>query len=146
MNAPIKGGLPAALGLVFIGLLFLGLFASPDGWNASADQGGSSWGDDPSRRNDGPITFMLTPKGMEGGQFLVDIRVDTHTGDLKELNLKKQVRLKIDGRSYAPTGEVRLRGHHAGGTLVFPLQHAPKQFEIVILAVGSMGDVRFNWP
>ncbi len=135
-----------ALGQLFIGLFFLGLSAGSAGWNANAEQGGSPWGDDPSRRNDGPIMFMLTPKGMEGGQFLVDISVDTHSGDLKNLDLKRQVRLKIDGRSYAPTEEVRLRGHHAGGTLVFPLQHAPKQFEIVILAVGSMGDVVFRWP
>ncbi len=146
MIGQYKWGILVVLGLLFIGLVSLGLFAGPAGWNANAEQGDSPWGDDPSRRNDGPITFMLTPKGVDGGQFRVDISVDTHSGDLKNLDLKRQVRLKIDGRSYAPTEEVSLRGHHAGGTLVFPLQHAPKQFEIVILAVGSMGDVVFCWP
>ena len=146
MNEPYKRGVLAALRLLFIALLSLGLLATPGIWIASAVQGDSLWGDDPSRRNDGAIMFILTPKGVDGGQFLVDIRVDTHSGDLKNLDLKKQVRLKINGRSYAPTTKVGLRGHHADGTLVFPLQQAPRRFEIVILAVGTMGDVVFRWP
>ena len=146
MNGKIREGFFVVLGLLFIGLLSLGLLATPGGGNANAEQAGSPWGDDPSRRNDGPIMFMLTPKGIEGGQFHVEISVNTHSGDLKNLDLNRQVRLKIAGRSYAPIGRVRLRGHHAGGTMVFPLQDAPQQFEIVILAVGTMGDVTFQWP
>ena len=90
--------------------------------------------------------FQLTPMGGEDGQFRVDIRADIHTGDLGALNLKKQVRLKTGGRSYSPVKDVRMGGHHSGGSLVFPLKEVPERFEIVILAVGTMGDVTFQWP
>lgn len=129
-----------------IGVLALSLVTLPGMWNAMAGQGASPWGDNPSRRNKGPIMFELTPQGVAGGQFLVEIRVDTHAGNLGSLDLIKQVRLKADGRSYSPVKATRLGGHHAGGTMVFPLNVAPKRFEIIILAVGTMGDLTFRWP
>ncbi len=135
-----------ALGPLVLGVLALSLLIIPGVCTAVAGQGSSPWGADATRRNEGPIMFQLTPKGVEGEHFRVDIRVDTHSGDLSELNLKKQVRLKAGGRSYSPVTNVRMGGHHSGGILVFPLKEAPERFEIVILAVGTMGDVTFQWP
>ena len=137
---------PWAQGPLVLGVLALGLLAIPGVWNSVAGQGPSPWGADATRRNEGAIRFQLTPRGVEDGHFRVDIRVDTHSGDLSNLNLKKQLRLKAGGRSYSPVTDVRLGGHHSGGTLIFPLKEAPERFEIVILAVGTMGDLTFKWP
>ncbi|MEE8433704.1 MAG: hypothetical protein V3S64_02850 [bacterium] len=76
----------------------------------------------------------------------MDIRVDTHSGDLSKIDLKRQLLLMTGGKTLSPTTSVRLGGHHSGGKLFFALQRTPERFEIVIGKVGSMGELTFRWP
>ena len=145
MKKRISRTFPWAQPLVF-SALFLNLITILLGVNALADQGIPSWWADAVRSNKGPITFQLTPKGVEDGYFRVEILVDTHSGDLSDLDLKKQLFLKVEGREYSPLTEVRMSGHHSGGTLVFPLKEIPERFEIVIKKLRTMGDMTFIWP
>jgi len=98
------------------------------------------------KSSQGEVSVRLTPRGVEEGQFLVEVRVDTHSGDLADLDLQKATALRVEGRTYRPTKAVRLGGHHSSGTLAFAVPEAPAQFEIVISGVRSMADVTFRWP
>ena len=76
---------------------------------------------------------------------MIDFRVDTHSGDLSEIDLRRTVSFEVGEESYSPIEATSLRGHHAQGTLAFSLSEAPEHFVIVIAAVRDMGDLRFEW-
>jgi hypothetical protein len=119
------------------------LFAAHTPGPASA---APAWAEDPRRSNQGAIMFRLTPQGVVDGRFTVEVRVDTHSGDLADLNLEEATVLRIGGATHRPMSPVKLGGHHARGTMVFALRQVPQNFEIVIKSVGSMGDLTFRWP
>lgn len=106
----------------------------------------SPWGESAARRHIGPITITLTPTEMRGDSLLVDVRLDTHSGDLARLDLQRQVRLVAAGRSHAPTEAVALGGHHSGGTLAFQVGTLPERFEIVVTGLDPAGPVALRWP
>lgn len=99
-----------------------------------------------AKSTSGDVSFNLTPRGVENGHFLVDVRVDTHSGELGDLDLRDAATLQVGDRTYRPTDAVSLRGHHASGTLRFALAEAPANFAITIGGVRSMQDVTVRWP
>jgi hypothetical protein len=111
----------------------------------SAPEAGSS-GYATKRSGGGEVMFRVTPRGMEAGRFLVDVRVDTHSGDLAELDLRAATTLEASGRALHPIAPAALRGHHAGATLAFDLAEAPDRLEIVFTGVRGMPDVVLQWP
>lgn len=100
----------------------------------------------PSRASQGDVSFELTPRGMVDGRFVVDLRADTHGGDLSEVDLARAATLRAAGKSYKPLEADSLRGHHSGGSMAFALGAAPDSFEIVLDGIRSLGEVRFRWP
>lgn len=99
-----------------------------------------------ARSTSGGVSFDLTPRGVEKGRFLVDVRVDTHSGELGDRDLRDAAALQVGDRTYRLTDAVSLRGHHASGTLRFPLAEAPANFGITIGGVRSMQDGTVRWP
>lgn len=99
-----------------------------------------------TRSNTGDVMFDLTPRGIEDGRFLVDVRVNTHSGDLATVDLQASSRLRVGTTDYAPLEAVPLSGHHSMGVLAFDLDEAPESFEIVISGVRSLEDLSFRWP
>lgn len=90
--------------------------------------------------------FKLTPKGVEGGKFLVKIEVDTHSGNLGDLDLQRVTTLHVDSEILKPIEPINLGGHHSGSTLIFEQSYEPSEFEIRITGVRQMGDLVFRWP
>jgi hypothetical protein len=107
---------------------------------------GTSRAGQDTRSNRGPIVFFLTPQGVKDGRFRVDVRVDTHSGDLSRLDLQSATVLRLGTREYPALTPVSLGGHHGTGTLWFGLGEAPRAFEIVIRGVGTQGALSFRWP
>lgn len=105
-----------------------------------------AWTKDPARSNHGAVQFTLTPRDVSGGRFRVDIAVNTHSGNLADLDLAKATELRTGGKTLQPVEAPALRGHHARGRLEFALERVPETFEIVIRGVRSMGDLTFRWP
>jgi hypothetical protein len=92
------------------------------------------------------VQLELTPRGLTGGQFIIDVRVNTHSGDLSSLNLQQATTLSMAGTSRHPASAGSLQGHHASASLSFPMEAAPDAFEVVISGVRSEGDLHFRWP
>lgn len=98
------------------------------------------------RKNNGEVSFSLRPRGIEKGQFIIEIRVDTHSGNLAEIDLRKAVTLRAGGVDYKPVDASSMLGHHYRGTLAFALDAVPQNFEIKIRGVREMGELTFDWP
>lgn len=127
-------GLLLSLGLVFVGSSLKAGTAPPD------------WSKAPSRSNQGEVMFEFIPRGVVDDHFQIEVRVNTHNGDLAALNLQEVAILRVGETVYRPSSPVRLGGHHAHGTLLFELNKVPQKFELVIKSVRSMGDLTFRWP
>lgn len=97
------------------------------------------------KSNQGDVSFQLTPRGIVGDRFVIDFRVDTHSGDLSEIDLKQAVTLQVGKERYFPTVATSLQGHHAQGSLQFSVIAVPERFAIVITGVRDMEDLRFEW-
>lgn len=94
----------------------------------------------------GDVSFDLTPRGIADGQFVIDVRVNTHRGELADLDLQKATTLHVGEQALHPTAPVSLAGHHAGGELRFALAEAPTTFSVTISGVRSMPDITTQWP
>lgn len=105
-----------------------------------------AWRANPERSNQGPVMFVLTPRDASGKRFRVDVQVNTHSGDLSQLDLMTATELRVDGKTLRPLEAPALRGHHARGRFEFALDRVPDAFEIVIRGVRTMGDLTFRWP
>lgn len=99
-----------------------------------------------TRSSGGEVSFEITPRGMVDGRFVVDVRANTHSGDLAEVDLGGVVALAVDGRELRPARADRLQGHHAAGSVAFQISPAPARFEIVLRGVRSMPARRLQWP
>ena len=99
-----------------------------------------------TRTSSGDISFEVTPRGVVDGRFAVEIRANTHRGDLADLDLGNIVTLIADGRELKPAQADRLRGHHAAGSIAFQIDSAPARFEIVMRGARDLPEQRFQWP
>jgi hypothetical protein len=108
---------------------------------SGASESSAGWA--AKRVGDG-VGFKLEPT-YEEGKLVFSVRVDTHSGELADLDLKKSALLLIDGRKVAPIEAPRLKGHHAGGRLVFPLDEAPTRFAVELRGVRGK-DLKAEWP
>lgn len=92
------------------------------------------------------VMFTVTPKGLADGRLLFDMRVNTHEGELADLDLRGAVRLHFGERVLAPVEVPNLRGHHAGGVLAFAHDSLPKRFSLTIRNVPGEPTLRASWP
>ena len=99
-----------------------------------------------TRSSRGEISFDLTPREPADGRFTIDIRANTHSGDLADLDLRHIVALEAGGQIYRPASATKLGGHHAAGSVTFEIARVPDRFAVTIGGVRSMGALRFEWP
>jgi hypothetical protein len=111
--------------------------------DSSTDTATSAWATKSAGRD---VMIKLTPKGVEDGLLTVAVRVDTHSGDLANLDLKKAARLVVGDKEVVPTQVPILTGHHAGGDFVFPVDAPPERFVITLSGVRGEAELRFSWP
>lgn len=94
----------------------------------------------------GDISFDLTPR-MEGeNELVIELRANTHRGDLADLELKSLMLLHANGEEKHPAAATELRGHHSSATVRFGVDGEPERFAVTIGPVRSMGEQRFEWP
>jgi hypothetical protein len=110
------------------------------------NQGSQSGSGYATRASTGDIAFEVTPRGMVDGRFVIDIRANTHSGNLADLDLTKVLTLVVAGNQIQPVQADRLAGHHASSAVVFQVDSAPAQFELVVSGARALPDQRFQWP
>ena len=99
-----------------------------------------------TRSNEGDISFHLTPRPWASGRLILDVRADTHSGDLADVKLRDVVTLQVGNQVYSPVEATPLAGHHAEGSITFDVAQTPNRFTVTIKGVRSMGELRFEWP
>lgn len=104
----------------------------------------------PSQKSQGAVTLDLRPRWQDGhlaaGRLLIDISATTHSGDLRQINLRRQVRLVVEGDTLDPQETGSLSGHHAVATVEFQLAKRPGQFIVVIRDVPDQPLRSLTWP
>ena len=98
-----------------------------------------------TQESSGEVTLALTPSWRDGA-LLVDLRANTHSVDLSQINLGTQVRLLVGDTALAPTEAGSLDGHHATVQLVFPLAERPDVFTIEITDIPDVAQRTLTWP
>ena len=99
-----------------------------------------------TRSSEGEVSFQLTPQAVVDGKFTVNLRADTHSGDLADLDLREAVTLHAAGKTYKPVSASALSGHHSTGSVAFDIERIPDSFFIVIAGVRDMKELKFEWP
>lgn len=99
-----------------------------------------------TRSSEGEIAFEITPRPWKSGRLILDVRANTHSGDLAEVKLKDVVKLRVGDQTYRAVDATLLSGHHAAGTVTFEVPEAPKRFSVEMTGVRSMNDLKFEWP
>ena len=81
-----------------------------------------------TKSSSGQVSIDLTPSRFEAGKLYVDARLNTHSGDLGDYNLKEAVTLEFDGKFISPSSVPELSGHHSGGIFMFDAGSEPDSF------------------
>lgn len=98
------------------------------------------------KASEGEISIELTPAKYENGIFVVQYSLNTHSIDMRTIDLQQQAALMLNGTQYKPINRPVLSGHHNSGELKFSLPAKPESFEIIIADVPDVKERRFSWP
>ncbi|MCK5351934.1 hypothetical protein KAJ77_05115 [bacterium] len=93
----------------------------------------------------GDMTMEITPVGYSGGRLEVKYYANTHSVSLGKYDLMELSTLEVDGKIYKPVKADRLRGHHAGGRIIFEVPERPDQFRIVIRDIPQEKERSYDW-
>jgi hypothetical protein len=99
-----------------------------------------------TRSSEGEIAFEITPRPWKSGRLILDVRANTHSGDLAEVKLRDFATVDVGDQVYRPVDATSLAGHHAAGTVTFELPEAPKRFTVKMTGVRNIEELRFEWP
>lgn len=91
------------------------------------------------------VQIELTPRGIVDGELVVDFRANTHGISLSEYDLAELSTLIHDGESVRASTATSMGGHHNSGTIAFPLDEMPGNFEIVIRSLPAQDERRYSW-
>lgn len=93
-------------------------------------------------------TGEQSPAGADN-EWLFEIAMTTHSGDLTSFNMLEGARLRVDGRELAPIGWELTENdaHHPVGILRFPRpgNARPDRVELVIANLGGVPERVFAW-
>ncbi len=92
----------------------------------------------------GEVTLVLGPVWRDG-EFVLEVRANTHSVDLGEIKLDEAVRLVIGETSIAPSHAGSLSGHHGSASVVFPLAEVPTSFTVEIRDVPDVPVRTLSW-
>lgn len=99
------------------------------------------------QRSPGPVTLDLEPiwNGRDG-LLVVAIRARSHSVDLSTVDLARQVRLLVEGRSIPPIHAGSLMGHYAHATVSFRVTARPERFRIALRGLPEVQVRVLSWP
>jgi len=102
--------------------------------------------------NEGSVTVEAQWKGVQGGELVFGITMDTHAVDLDVYDLAKLTVLNDEsGKEYSPVSwRSPPGGHHREGTLTFPLpeslqQGQMKYVRMVIKGIAGVNERILQW-
>ena len=121
--------------IISILILLLVLFAFNCGENSPYEEQESS----------GVISISVQPTVVTADQISFNISLNTHSGSLASVDLKRQVRLKIGDAVLEPSEVPQLSGHHSGGTIVFRIERSFNDFELIVSNVPDKLEREFKW-
>ena len=99
-----------------------------------------------TQRSPGPVTLDLEPIWNGGdGLLVVAIRARSHSVDLSTVDLARQVRLLLDGRSISPAHAGSLTGHSAHATVSFRVTARPERFKIALRGLAEVPVRVLSW-
>ena len=98
-----------------------------------------------TQESSGEVTLTVTPRWRDGA-LVVEVRANTHSVALSDIDLESQVRLRVADTVLAPTEAGTLDGHHATAELIFQLRNRPSQFTIEIAGVPDVTQRTLRWP
>ena len=93
----------------------------------------------------GGVKLELKPVSLKKGQLKIKFTANTHTGSLTAYDLMQQAMLIYDGNETGPVKVDRMRGHHAGGTMIFDVEGNPEHFKIVIKGIPDVEERLYEW-
>lgn len=93
----------------------------------------------------GSIALKIRPAWTDS-TLVFEIAADTHSGDLANLDLRKAVRLRLNGREIEPVDATALSGHHGTATVRFRLPAPPEKFGLTLRNVGDVAEQVLEWP
>jgi hypothetical protein len=93
----------------------------------------------------GDMTMEIRPVRYSNGHLEVKYYANTHSVSLGKYDLMELCTLEADGESYKPFRADRMRGHHAGGRIVFEVPERPDRFRIVIRDIPKVKERFYDW-
>ena len=108
------------------------------------------------RKNEaGGVTVTATYLGQTAQAVRFQVKLDTHTADLSQFDLKNSVTLRNDsGAAVRPLDPKALGGHHAEGELAFPatdsagravVGESTRYLELVVTNVAGIPERVLRW-
>src|SRR3990172_8912285 len=103
----------------------------------------------------GGVTVTATYLGQKAQAVRFQVKLDTHTADLSQFDLKTSVALRNDsGAAVRPLDPKTLGGHHAEGELAFPatdsagravVGESTRYLELVVTNVAGIPERVLRW-
>jgi len=95
--------------------------------------------------NSGGVRMDMKPVSFKDGKLKVKFSANTHTGSLGDYDLMELSTLEFGDKSFRPVKADRMRGHHAGGMLVFEVSELPEHFNIIVEGIRNRGRRVFEY-
>ena len=93
----------------------------------------------------GDMTMEIRPVRYSDGRLEVKYYANTHSVSLGRYDLMELCTLEVNGKFYKPVKVDQMRGHHAGGRIVFEVSEKPDQFRIVIRDIPQVNERSYDW-
>jgi len=93
----------------------------------------------------GDMTMDIKPVRYRDGLLEVKYYANTHSVSLGRYDLMELCTLEVDGKIYKPIKADRMRGHHAGGSIIFEVPERPEQFRILIRDIPQVQVRSYVW-
>lgn len=98
------------------------------------------------KSSESTVTIDLEPHQYQNGVLDIDIYLNTHSIEMSQFDLKKQVKLVMNNQEYYPVDAPSLSGHHNSGTLRFEIPEEPSEHKIIITGIPDIEERVFEWP
>jgi len=94
----------------------------------------------------GQVSLRASPTWADTA-LVIELSVNTHSGDLSAIDLRRQARLRVGDAVLEPAVTGALGGHHARATLVFRMALRPAvPFTLEIRDVPDVAVRTLTWP
>jgi len=93
----------------------------------------------------GDMTMEIRPVRYKDGLLEVKYYANTHSVSLGRYDLMELCTLEVNGKFYKPVKADQMKGHHAGGRIVFEVPERPDQFRMVIRDIPQVKERSYDW-